>query len=501
MFSILRQYTQPRREFQAEERRTQSPLPAPFGFGSKDTGQVRKKKFSRRVKDLIALSESSIPSRAIRLIRNGVSLMDFGIQPRVLDVDARKVKDFARAIEDTRRVLENPNESDDFSSWTGAVVEDLLCFDMGGWEYVPSPINMPGVNDILALYPFPGHTMAEVVEWNGSADDTRWVQVRDSRQEVASTGSNQIPFTHADIEFLMQRKRTFRPFGHSQLETSVDLMEAWLGITEYQAEVASNAYPPIWIYVGETDEVGVQQMRVYWEMDMQGRGTPGIFGNTTGKPEVLELKPQDDAALYLKYQEMLVRSIAYSFDLKPQDFNIERDLNRSTAVVGAAKSVEEARKPIARLLAKRINGRVLPMIAKLTNNPLVNELEFFWGTIDQADDTAIAKIHSDYLDRDVLTIDEVRQDLDMAPLPNGLGKMTMTAFQEFAKLDFGEQLMFDNDQIQKVFEKFAGASDREELSAMLLSDELTASVRDLMGRRHPHLSYRSNRRSRTFSGG
>ena len=132
---------------------------------------------------------------------------------------------------------------------------------------------------------------------------------------------------------------------------------------------------------------------------------------------------------------MLVRILAFVFGLKPQDFGLERDVNRSTAVVAQFASVEEARKPIASLIAKRINHKVLPKIAKITNNKQILELEFFWIGIDPRNRKIDAEIHDVYLKHDVLTIDDVRKDLNLAPLANGFGKLTPSGLKALFKDD------------------------------------------------------------------
>ena len=156
---------------------------------------------------------------------------------------------------------------------------------------------------------------------------------------------------------------------------------------------------------------------------------PLVFGGNTGKPEVIELKPPGDDGLYLKYQENLVRTLAYCFGLKPQDFGIERDVNRSTASFGREASVEEARLPIASLLQSKLNIRVLPRIAQLSGDEKINDLEFFYLDIDPKDRKTTADIDDIYLKRDAVFIDEVRRSQNKPPLPFGLGALTATALQ------------------------------------------------------------------------
>jgi hypothetical protein len=371
------------------------------------------------------------------VIRNGIAQSDYGVRPDQDVIEDLDLEDFSEAIDTVRLVLENPNpEDNDFGSFIGQVAEDMLEWDAGVWEYVENPVDVG--NPWLGLYPIAGYTIARNKDWRGDPNQPRWAQVIESKVEVE--------FLHSQLEYVMQRKRTWKPFGVSQLESSIDIMEAWLGVTSYQREIASNAYPPIWIYLGEdASDDQVKLLRTFFEQEMVGKGIPRVFGNTGSKPATLNLKPAGDDGLYLRYQEMLMRSIAFSFDLKPQDFGIERDINRSTAMVGRSQSIDEARRPLALLLQKRINTRIIPRIAEITGNPLIGQLEFFWIGLDPTDDVGDAMVHVEYLKTDVVTIDEVRSDLDLPPLPNGIGKMTLTALQEWAKTDMGQTFIDDLD--------------------------------------------------------
>ncbi len=407
---------------EADKKQSDSQTDTSFTFSLASGRNWRQRRLERNTERLKRLSESALPARAIMMIRNGISGLQYGIQPRS-NVPLDERKSFAKEIDTIRNVIEHPNpEDDDFYTFIGQIVEDLLCFDAGVWEYVEKPSFMDQ-NKVIAMYPVPGHTIAKNIAWKGDPNQVRWQQ----------TIGNEKKFKDKQLEYLMQRKRSFNPFGYSPLEVAVEIMDAWLNLNSYQREVASNAYPRIMLYLGDdTNETQAKIMRAYWTVELQGRGSPGIWGNT-GKPEVLDLKPASDEGLYLIYQEMLVRTLAYSFGLKPQDFGLERDVNRSTSVTSQIASIEEARKPIARLIASKINCRLIPRIAQLTGQKKVELMEFFWIGIDPRQQKIDAEINNIYLSHDVKTIDDVRQEIDLPPLPGGMGKFPPSVLQSVAK--------------------------------------------------------------------
>jgi Phage portal protein len=416
------------RALAAEKRRT-----FPYGtvvYSPTSAVPQTPRKTKRRVSELKTFSEHVLVSRAIRVIRNGVGSLTYGLQPRVPAESETETRAYDDAALVVRSVLDNPNRIDNnFKRFLGPLIEDLLCWDAAVFEYVERPQNI-AKNQLLALEPAPGYTFAMNLRWDGTSSGIRWVQMIDG-------GSQGPAFTDDELEYVMQRRRTWEVFGLSQLETAVEIMDGFLNVQAFQREVASNAYPAFMMYLGdEATEDQIDIFRVYWENDLRGRAQPGFFaGFGKSKPESLPLKPVGDDGLYLQYTELLTRILAYAFDLSPMDFGIERDVNRSTAEVTATQSVMNARRPIAELITSTFNARVLPRIARIADEPRISELEMFWLDIDPSDEKARADIHAIYLDRDVVTLDEVRSDLDKPPYPKGFGKLTKSAAQELIKLD------------------------------------------------------------------
>ena len=402
----------------------------PFQFMTLSTGktQFQQKRYRRRPADLKKLSESVLPSRAIRLIRNSISSLDYGIQPKSFIKDRKDLK-VTKATDTVRSVLDNPNaRDDDLLSFIGQIIEDLLIFDAGAWEYVEKPLGVMG-NDILGLEVVTGDSIAQNPAWSGDPSMPRWAQ-------DTGIGTANVTFLDSELEYLSLRKRSWTPFGISPLETAVDIMDAWLQVGAFQRTVASESYPSVIMWMGsQITEPQIQDWRRLWENELKGRGTPGFLGGWEGEPKAIQLKSKDDAGLYLKYQEMLVRTLAYAFDLKPQDLGLERDLNRSTAEVSQDQSVRESAYPFAKLIAAKMNQRVLPRIARIVNDPTILELEFFWINIDPSDDSVQSQIFERYGRINVMMIDEIRSELNLEPLPGGLGQMTPGQFEEYFKIN------------------------------------------------------------------
>jgi len=389
------------------------------------------RRFKNRVSTLKNLSESAIPSRAISIVRGGIGNLEYIIRPKNSNLKPTEVAAYEKSIQTVRKVIDTPNATDDnLSAFLGQIVEDILVFDAGCFEYVPKP---KFSNGILSLEVVPGYSIAQSGVWQGDPKAIRWAQVVE--------GVPRVHFRDEQLEYIMMRKRSWTPHGFSKLETAMEILDAFFSVSSFQRATASEAFPPFLVWLG--DNVGdaeMRQMRSFWDMELKGRGTPAFWANT-GKPEVISLKPHTDDGLFLKYTELLIRVIAFVFDLKPQDFGIERDVNRSTAEVAQSASVAEAVKPLAQMIAAKCNTRVLPKIAEITGDEKILELEFFWSNVDPRDLKQESEIIRGNTEHDILKMDEARAMLDLPPLPNGIGQLSLSAYREVVK--FNPELAVD----------------------------------------------------------
>ena len=128
-----------------------------------------------------------------------------------------------------------------------------------------------------------------------------------------------------------------------------------------------------------------------------------------------------------------MRVFAFAFNLKPQDSGVERDVNRSQGEVSQSQPVEEARKPVAKLIEKKINARVIPVIADIVGNPRI-DVEFHWVGLDPGDATAESQTFTRYVEADVMTLDDVRAELGLDPHSNGFGRLPRSVI-ELAKIN------------------------------------------------------------------
>lgn len=421
MREIFEQYglLQPLPKLQAAEQVSIPSQALSFGGYSRTKGTNDPRKLRRDWRTLLKLSETPIASRAISLIVDKIASLEYVLGPKPAFADTNT--DYAKEIDTVRMVLENPNiEDENWSTVTRQLVEDLLVFDFGCFEYVEDPQPAPMPNDLLALIPVPGWSIERTIAWNGEADKPRWIQQGSSRL---------VPLLDSQIEAIIMRKRTSVSYGLSPLEVAIGLMDSYLKLSSYQASIASEAYPAFILSLGpEANQDYMDRLRMYWKNDIAGQGRPGFIGGTTD-PTVLQTKALTDDGMYLKYYEILIRAFAFSFKLKGQDFNIERDVNKSQGVISQAASIEESIRPYAVAIANRTTHRIIPRIAAITGNAKILELQYEYSNIDPWDEMEQTNLATVQWQANGITRGEYRQKLGYDKADDGTDDM---CFDEFA---------------------------------------------------------------------
>lgn len=420
MRDIFERYglVEPLPEIQAAERQTIPSQLMSFSGGGRTKKAPDPRKLRRDWRQLIRASETPVFSRAISLIVDKVSSLDWVVGPKPEFAD--NSDDYLEEIAIVSSVLNNPNiEDGDWPTFARQIIEDQLVFDSGVWEYVEKPTPAPYPNDILAIVPVPGWSIERVVEWSGEAKDYRWVQ---------KGGRDVVPLLDSQIEMIMTRKRSSVSYGLSPVEVAIGLMDAYLNLGSYQADVASEAYPAFMLSLGEnTDQAQIDQMRTYWDNAMRGRARPGMFGGFADAKS-LQTKAITDDGLYLKYAEQLLRCVAFVFKLKAQDFNIERDVNKSQGVISQAASIEESIRPYAIALANRVTRRLIPRIAAITGNVKILDLDFGYSNIDPWDEMEQTNLTVVQWEADLISRGESREKLGQPPLDDGTDDMFHTEY-------------------------------------------------------------------------
>ncbi|MEK3699347.1 phage portal protein [Paenibacillus sp. FSL R10-2199] len=354
--------------------------------------------------NLRLLSESPIPRRAINVLKDGITKLNWSVAA-IDENDTEKYKDICKLIE---RSLLKPNSGDSFRSWLEQVVEDMLVCSAGSSEILKAgdPLRP------FRMYPVDAFSIDLYPQWDGKPDSYRFAQ-RINGQYVHLTAS--------EMMYIRMNPRTSTPFGLSPLETVWESAENFVSSHKTAGNQTKNTILNKILNLGtgkDGNSVDAKAFRTYWNSEVQGKGIIPIISGFN--PSVLNLGATDDKSLFLEWQRFLIEIIAISFGVSPKKLGQTKDVNRTTAE-SEDDDTEATVQSIAENIVEHINNHIIDGIFKMGG---VIEFKFLYAT-SLKDLKTQADIDAIYLDRRTITPDEVRDKQGKKALPNQHGEVLL----------------------------------------------------------------------------
>ncbi|GGF86812.1 phage portal protein [Paenibacillus aceti] len=382
------------------DRQTES-FPFPFGIMmSKGNNQPVPK---RTAANLRLLSESPIPRRAINVIKNGITKLNWSVAA-IDENDSDKYKEVCKIIE---RSLLKPNPADSFRTWLEQIVEDMLVCSAGSSEILKAgdpqrPFRMyPTDSFSIDLYP----------DWDGKPDSYRYAQ---------RVNGKHVSLKASEMMYIRMNPRTNTPFGLAPLETVWESVNNFIESHRAAGKQAKNTFLKKLINLGKgADKEAVKAFISYWTSEVMGQGKMPVIGGFEGT-SVLDLGATDDKALFIEWQRFLIEIVAIAFDISPKKLGQTKDVNRSTAD-SEDDDTDDTIQSIAENIVEHINNHIIDGIFHLGG---AVEFKFHYET-SLKHQKLKADIDAIYLDRRVVTPDEVRDGKAMKELPNKHGEVLL----------------------------------------------------------------------------
>jgi HK97 family phage portal protein len=338
--------------------------------------------------------------RAINTIKNPIAQLDWEIVPIE---DAKPSRELLAQCELVEECFENPNNDDSFRTLIEQVIEDLL---VAGAGVIEQQIGGDMVRP-LWLYPVDAQSIQIYPLWQGGRNEARYLQTIGYGNYGGATG---IHLRNDEIIYIRPNPNTASPYGVSPLEIAFNTVSRMLGVAEYAGNVTSNAQPENLITAMGYDADKMRAFQQYWRNEIEGQGqTPMIGVPEKDAVNVLKLRGADDRALYLEYQEFLIRTLAAAFDISPQNLGVEADVNRNTSETAEDRDWDHAIKPYASLIEAHLNRETIHGLLGFS------QIEFRFVGIDRDDEKATAEIFELYYENNVLTPNEQREKLGLQP--------------------------------------------------------------------------------------
>jgi Phage portal protein len=384
--------------------------------------------FKPVARNLRYFSRTPYARRAINAIKNPITNLEWEVAP-LKGVKANKEID--RQIEVATYCLNNPNADDSWRSLVEQVVEDVLC-GAGAIEHqLGADESRP-----LWLWPVDGLSIQMFAGWDGSVSDPRYYQTS-GYGGVGNLPNDGIQLRNDELIYIRPNPSTADPFGIGPVEIAFLSIARQLGVADFAGNVASNARPSMGFWFKDADDAKIAAARAWWRNEIEGQGGTPMFG--AADMEVLRFWPEGDKALYLAWQEFLIREIATAFDLSPQNLGVERDVNRNTSEVAEDRDWDAVIIPMASLISAHLTREALH--AKLG----FHQVQHRFVGLDREDEEATARIFKQRWETNSITPNQIREHFGEEPMPGSWGDKTWADVQIAIKAAQGAKTVDDPD--------------------------------------------------------
>lgn len=377
-------------------------------------GQINRLVYKPTPTNLRYFSRSPYARRAISAIKDPIKQLKWDIVP-IDGVESNP--EIERQIAIVKTCFTTPNQSEDFETMIEMLIEDYLIgagaieTQLGGDPARP-----------LWMWPVDGLSIQIYPLWAGDPSQPRYAQT--CGYGSAYGGGALTWLRNDELLYLRPNPNTATPFGYGPMEIAFNTIARQLGVADFAGNVAANARPSIALDLGNIGDRDLAVWQAWWQNDIEGQGkmpmfgTPGTnVGEKARGPSVLRLYPEGDDGLYLKYQEMILRELASAFNLSPQNFGIEKDVNRNTSEVAEDRDWDQAIKPTARVVANGLTRHAIQRVLGFS------QIRFIWEGIDREDEGATADIYATYYENNAFTPNQQRERLGEEPLDSEWGDM------------------------------------------------------------------------------
>lgn len=382
-------------------------------------GQIKKKfLYKPTPRNLRYFSKTPYARRAVNAIKNPIAELEWEISP--LDgIDLNP--ELERQIEVATYCFANPNRDDSFSTLCEQLVEDYLIGAAAVELQISGDKNRP-----LWMFPVDGLSIQIYPGWTGEKNEARYAQVVGYGSQYG--GATVCELRNDELIYIRPNPSSATPFGLGALEVAFNTINSVLGVAEFAGNVSSNQRASIGVDLGEgVDRAAVEEFRSYWTNEIEGQGKVPITGLGGGGRSdekskrginIYRLFPEGDAGMFLEYQKFLLRTLAASFDLSPQNLGVEGDVNRNTSEVAEDRDWNQAIKPVASKVGSHLTREALH--GRLG----FSQLRFKFKGLDREDEVATAEIFKIRYEANSIIPNEFRAKLGEKPMENEWGDMT-----------------------------------------------------------------------------
>jgi len=318
-------------------------------------------------------------------------------------------------------VTDNPRGRADFETFLNKLVWDSLVYDQMCFEVVPDQRGVP-----CEWYPVDAATIRLADSASTYIDEdenaiTRYVQIYD--------GMVIAEYNQEELCFGVRNPRTdIRLFGYgvSELEMLITTVTSILWGLEYNQRFFSqgSAVKGILNFKGAIPENQLQAFRRHWYM--MASGVENSFRTPITNAEELQwinMQQSNRDMEFSAYFDFLIKIAAAIFVMDPTEINFKYGntgqrggLQEASNKEKITESKERGLRPLLRFLERCINQHIIW--------PINENFEFDFVGLDALTRDEIATLNQKRV-KTFLTVDELRAEDDLPPLPDGKGEIIL----------------------------------------------------------------------------
>lgn len=303
------------------------------------------------------------------------------------DERCRKLRDFLRY----------PDREHPWDIWVRALVEEMLVIDAA----TVYPRKTFG-GELYSLDIIDGATIKRIVDATGRTP----IAPSPAYQQVIK-GMAAVDYSADELVYRPRNYRVNKFYGYSPVEQVIATVNIALQRQASQLSYyADGSTPDLIFQCPETwNPDQIREFKTYWDMMLKGnvqerRGTMFVPSGTAP----VNVK---EAMLKDEYDEWLARIVCFAFSIAPTPF--VKQMNRATAETIQQQALNEGVAPLQKWIKDTLDYII-------QRHAGYADLEFQWDEEDAIDPFVQAQIAGIYLDKGVVTDDEVRENLGLDPL-------------------------------------------------------------------------------------
>ncbi|MDE2229914.1 MAG: phage portal protein [Alphaproteobacteria bacterium] len=314
---------------------------------------------------------------------------------------ATSAKDDPR-IDAISALLACPDGVHPWTTWLRMVLEDLLVIDAPALY-----LRRTRDGRLCTLEPLDGATIKRVIDDWGRTP----APPAPAYQQVLK-GLPAVDYTTDELLYLPRNPRVHRVYGFSPVEQVQMTVNIALRRQVWQLQYYTEGnIPEALIGVPDTwtpDQI--RQFQGYWDSLHEGNTAQRRHAKFVPGGVAKTFIPTREPALKDPFDEWLARVVCYAFSVSPQPFVPQ--LNRATAETAQDAALAEGLLPL-KTWVKQLCDRV---IAREFAAP---DLEFAWSDDQPSDPEKVAAVAVDYVKAGIKSVNEVRAELGLDPVPGG----------------------------------------------------------------------------------